>query len=356
MKKIVKSFLKRKLEIRQRKLLLAFWDREDQELRKCYSSPQLTMDEREKLKSYWKKYVKEDIPLTYYELIKGIDKFDTDYISHSIYFTYMLPILNPRAEAYALANKGIYSFYFSDVYRPTEVIKNIHGNFYDENNKLCTKEDAVTAILEYKKKVVIKPSIDSSQGRNVIILSDYLRNDILEIFNKYSKDFVVQELIKQSEQTAKFNPTSLNTFRITTLLLNGKFSCLSIIFRCGGLNSIVDNVNAGGIMIGVYSDGKLYDYGFSKKEGKRAMSYNGLRFSEYRIDNFSQILDFAHTLHLRLPFCSIVGWDIALDYNNRPIMVEVNLKGPSIDVEQMCSGPTFGNRLQEVLDYVFNKN
>lgn len=353
MKNIVKRFLKRKLEIRQRKLMIAANDREDQELRKCYSSPKLTMDERKELKSYWKKYIKEDVPLAYYEVIKGIDKFDISYISHCIYFTYILPVLNPRAEAYALANKGIYSFYFSDVYRPTEVIKNIHGNYYDENNKLCTKEDAVTAILEYKKKVVIKPSIDSSRGKNVIALSKYSQNDILEIFNKYSKDFVVQELIKQSEQTAKFNPTSLNTFRITTLLLNGKFSILFTQFRCGGIDSIVDNAGAGGIIVGVRSNGQFYRYGYNNKGEKRENSYNNVKFIDCKIEKFDQIQELVHSLHLRLPFCSIVGWDIALDSTDTPVLIEVNLKGPGIAFEQMCSGPAFGNRLQEVIDYVF---
>lgn len=48
----------------------------------------------------------------------------------------------------------------------------------------------------------------------------------------------------------------------------------------------------------------------------------------------------------------MIGLDICLDENNEPVLIEVNLLEPGILYEQLCTGPIFGERTNEVLDYV----
>ena len=352
----VRNFLKILLEKRRRKAVIDKNEAETFALKKNFKSPSLTKIEKQELKSFWGKYIKEKLPYSFYEVIKGEDKFDIAYVSHSIFFAYILPILNMKENAYVLSNKGIYSFYFSDINRPAEIAKNICGNYYIGENVSCSKEQAINAIIGYKKEIIMKPSIESSRGLNIEILSNYSQQDIEKAFQHYGKNFVVQEVVKQSLQTARFNPTSLNTFRITTLLLNGEFSILSSQFRCGGVDSIVDNAGAGGIIVGIHPDGTFYKYGYNSKGERHSSSYNGISFWGNRIEHFEQLCDFVRTLHYRLPFCSIVGWDVALDANDSPILIEVNLKAPGIEFEQLCSGPFLKNRLPEILNYVFIEN
>lgn len=352
----VRIFLRTLLEKRRRKAVIDKNEAETFVLKKNFRSPSLTKAEKQELKSFWGKYVKEKLPYSFYEVAKGVDRFDPTYVSHCIFFTYIVPVLNPREEAYTLSDKGIYAFYFADVHKPLEIMKNIHGNYYNINNEYCSLEQAIDGIMTYGKKIIIKPSIESSRGRNIEILSNYTRHDIEQAICHYSKDFVVQEVVRQSEQTAKFNPTSLNTFRIITLLLNGKFSILSTQFRCGSVNAIIDNANAGGIMIGIHLDGRFYDFGYNSKGEKRFTSYNGINFSGNRIKHFEQICEFVRMLHYRLPFCGIVGWDVALDQDEKPILIEINLKAPGIEFGQLSRGPFFKERLKEILDYVFSQN
>ena len=356
LKSKVGSFLRTLLEKRRRRAIVNKNEAETVALKKNFKSPSLTKVEKQELQSFWGKYIKDKLPYSFYEVAKGEDKFDITYVSHNIFFAYILPVLNMKENAYVLSNKGIYSFYFSDINRPAEIAKNICGNYYIGKNTFCSLEQAVNAVMDYKERIIIKPSIESSRGRNIEMLSNYSRQDVEKAFQHYNRDFVVQEVVSQSQQTAIFNPTSLNTFRITTLLLNGKFSILSSQFRCGGVNSIVDNAGAGGIIIGIHPNGTFYKYGYNSKGEKHSSSYNGVSFSENRIEHFEQLCDFVRMLHYRLPFCSIIGWDVALDVNDNPILIEANLKAPGIEFEQLCSGPFLKDRLSEILNYVFEEN
>ena len=57
------------------------------------------------------------------------------------------------------------------------------------------------------------------------------------------------------------------------------------------------------------------------------------------------------TAQLMIPNIGIVGWDVALDSNDNPLLIEVNIGGPGILYEQLCTGPIFGERTQEVIEY-----
>lgn len=47
---------------------------------------------------------------------------------------------------------------------------------------------------------------------------------------------------------------------------------------------------------------------------------------------------------------------MALDKDGDPVLIEGNTVYPGISLEQMCSGPIFGNRTDEVIDYLINTN
>jgi len=205
--------------------------------------------------------------------------------------------------------------------------------------------------LEACDRFIIKPTHDSVQGKNVRLIKPSVDN-VKQAIEGYGKDFIAQEVLEQSEMTARFNPSSLNTFRITTLNINGKCSLCSIVFRCGNGDGVVDNLGAGGIMIGVTEDGRIHDYGFDKKYNKHYSSNNGQLFKGSVIPQMKGIVELAKRWHEKYFIHSgIVGFDIAMNNNNEPVMIEVNLMYPGIQTEQLCTGPLFGERTKEVIDY-----
>ncbi len=74
-------------------------------------------------------------------------------------------------------------------------------------------------------------------------------------------------------------------------------------------------------------------------------------FADAIIPNFRNVIDFAKTAHTQIPNIRLAGWDICLNESNNPVLIEVNTSWPGIFYEQLCSGPIFGKRTDEVIDF-----
>ena len=105
-------------------------------------------------------------------------------------------------------------------------------------------------------------------------------------------------------------------------------------------------------MIWVDENGCLNKIGYSNKG--TVTEYNGVNFENCKVPNFEKVKSFVLNAHARIPMCALVGWDIGVDENDEPILVEANLESPSVNVSQLCCGPIFGDRTEEVFDYVKN--
>ncbi len=125
---------------------------------------------------------------------------------------------------------------------------------------------------------------------------------------------------------------------------------MSIIFKAGNKGSKVDNASSGGFVVGVKDNGELFTNGFGLN-GTTTTNINGLELKNCVFNDFDKITNFAISEHSRVPHIHIIGWDIALDENDDTILIEANAIWPGITLEQLCPGPIFGDRTQEVIDY-----
>lgn len=208
-------------------------------------------------------------------------------------------------------------------------------------------------LLESQNRFIIKPTHDSTQGQNVKCINPQ-EVDLEKMLNDYGNDFIIQELVKQSEKTAAFHKDSLNTLRVSTLNINGKVSLCNILFRCGRNGNTVDNGGAGGLMCGVLPDGHFKRTAFDKYYKTYMETESGMKFGDCYISELVDIVTTVLQWHAtKLPHLGFAGWDVALNEKNKPVMIEVNLRWPGIQFEQLCTGtPLFGDRTIEVIDYV----
>ena len=59
-------------------------------------------------------------------------------------------------------------------------------------------------------------------------------------------------------------------------------------------------------------------------------------------------------MHKQLPHFDLVGWDIAVDREGIPVILEYNCVAPSLDLPQIAGGPLFSEEeLQAVMPRVF---
>ena len=49
----------------------------------------------------------------------------------------------------------------------------------------------------------------------------------------------------------------------------------------------------------------------------------------------------------------MISWDIAIDNNTDPILVEANFANGQLDFHQLNNGPLFGNLTESILTQVF---
>lgn len=317
------------------------------------SLKELTKEEAKLIENRWRGISELKILPKYYQMFKTLEHFDADFVSDDLFMPFILRKLNNKSESVAFEHKGLYDILFKDVIkRPKTIVNNINGTFYTADMDVISKDEAI-AILKNEQSFIIKPTVGSCMGRGVKIINP--KNDKIEIvFSQYKTNFITQKIVHQSTLTAIYNESSLNTFRVSTLNINGKVSLCTILFRCGQEGSSVDNGGAGGLMIGVNEDGLLREYGYNNKYKRLFETKSGVKFSAGIFPTMRKMVATIKEIHQkRLPTIGFAGWDIALDENNDPVMIEVNLDWPGIQFEQLCPGrPIFGDRTDEVINYV----
>lgn len=298
----------------------------------------------------------------FYSIVKSFihKDFDPRYVSQDLFYPYILRSLNPAKYSGAYEHKGLYHKLLKEINQPNFYINAIGDIICDNNGNRITNDDVIQVLLG--KSFIVKPTTDSACGNSVLAIRNASKEDIINLQNSYKRDFIVQEICSQSEKTKVFNPSSLNTFRVTTLYLNHRFSVLNILFRCGRGDVVVDNGGAGGLMCGCDTEGQLMPYALDNDLNKYTESSTGQAFG-IKIPEVKQIVqEIERNIATALPFCSFAGWDFALDSQNRPVMIEVNLGGslglyPGIFTEQLCNEtPLFGDRTEEVITWIKNNS
>lgn len=288
----------------------------------------------------------------YASTFKATRGFDKRYVPSCCCYPYIIRSLNHTKDYEILEHKGLTNLYLKDIRQPFAPLRSIYGVYYDSDFRMLSNNECVDYLSEINKteELIVKPATHSSCGRNIsFIPADSSKQTIKEILSIYNIDIVIQTLVKQSHKTAILNPTSVNTFRISTLNLNGNISVVSALIKAGGKGNRVDNVGGGhgGLMVGLNSSGSIITESFSAIGESVEIAINDIpQF------NISKINNFAINACKMFPQLGLVGWDIALDENDEPIMIEANLHWPGITVEQLVGGPFFSERTDEVLEFV----
>ncbi len=299
--------------------------------------------------------LKTKASLEYWKLYKTYIGFNPDFIADDDFMPIIIRSLNPSHFYKAYQFKGTYPLLFADLKQPYTYLNCIGGGWYDnEMNVVERSIDTVSQLFKDSRNFIIKPTHGSCSGKGVQKIDITDINTLFEMLISFGDNFICQEIVKQSALTKQFSDNSLNTFRISTLNINGSCTVETIIFRHGRNGSICDNGLAGGIMVGVNYDGKFADFGWDKHFNTYSESETGVKYKDVIIPNFCELLKTIKKIHSKyLPTMGFAGWDFALNEDNELIFIEVNLGYPGIMFEQLAPmRPIFGNRTDEVYEYV----
>ena len=298
--------------------------------------PSLTPAEKSLIKDTWTGLDISFLDFTWSRIYKKEKGFSPYYLG-ALWNQDVDNKVNPTIQVTSLENKALCDVYFPEIKFPEPYVRCLNGSLFDKEMNFITLNKAID-ILKEKGEFIIKPSVDSMQGKNVLKIDMKKCNDLASLFKSMGRNFIAQEVIKQLPFIEKLNPTSLNCFRITSMYFNGKYDYAAAL-KIGKKGAILDNWNSA-YWIGVDKKGKLVDFGYDYNIERIYQSDNGIKFSGIVIPLFDKLISFVEYCHKKyFPNCGIIGWDITIDSKEDIRVIETNLKNPGTQIEQLCSGP-----------------
>ena len=314
----------------------------------------LTEEQKREVDSFWEPYKFAFSPdyNTVKVYMNRTGKFDPRYLPPAVKGYFLNKYWLSPMYSVAFQNKAYLAKIYQNVKQPVIVARKIAGFYYDEQYQKISLDDALDLCEERMKKteIVIKPS-GMNGGKGVVFLDHATREKLKEEFKKIPKLMVVQEAVKQHPFMKKLNPSTVNTVRLTTLLLDdGEVLPLAALVKVGNASVRVDNYKHGGHLIGVSSDGHMFPYAFNIKHERVTVLPTGVDISEgFEVPGFNNVIETAKRAHIQTPQIKIISWDIAIDENAEAVIIEANYTGDP-RLHQAVTGPLLGDMTKEILD------
>lgn len=317
----------------------------------------LDRQQSKNVREFWDRYCK----IRFYGHEFYLEKtglFDPRYIPDSVYFCIIDRFLNNHDAVKWIDNKCYYPRIFCGCKMPEIIAYRLNGFWYNRMGRGENQDIIIKTVLS-EKSCFIKKATDSYGGKGVLFFDSQKQNkeDFFELINSISNDIVIQKPLRQSSIMAKLNPSSVNTIRLITLLRkDGTVKPYSTIVRMGVGGSKIDNASAGGITCGVKDDGRLKPVAYNVKgECFKEHPDTHQKFDEIVIPCFEKCKQLVINLHPQVPHFRLVSWDVAINEDDEPVLIEANLCDGELDFHQLNNGPVFKEDTNEILDEVFGK-
>lgn len=343
------TFMGEKINIIKKKKLIQSVNLDDNEIRQA--------------QTFFKKWYGKKIPLYWHRLYQSFSGiYRKDYFPEILFSTKYEPMVNPfRPIAAQFGDKNLLHQLFGRVEGveiPRTFFSCVNGVYRNSNHLIISRQQLCQSVGDMY--AVIKKTVDSSSGRDVQIVDMHNGIDaksgkrIEELIGEYGENFVIQDLIKQHELLSRINPSSLNTFRVMTYILNNKVNVCPIALRVGRNGADRDNIHYGGITVGIDDSGRLREYAFSEF-GERFTEHPDTHvvFSETVLPFVDVLREKAILLHSELPWLKVISWDLSINEKGNVVLIEANTVGQSAWFPQMANGEAlFGDNTSEILHMI----
>lgn len=312
---------------------------------------QFTKSQKKEIIDYYKELIGKRVNLDshqYFYSRTGL--YSKEYVPTYLYHVDLIGRANMMPYRDALADKNMCDVLLPDIKHPKTYLKNQNGYYYIEGNPV-SKDDAIK-LCQNLHNMLIKPSLDKhGHGVKSLEVENGITNHdgkcIEEVFDSYGKNFQIQERVKQHEKMSALNPTSVNTLRIVTYRSGMEILVVYVVVRIGRSGQVIDNQSAGGMSTTVDKNGRLGKYCFGGyNEDNITKTDTGVVLDGYEVPSFHKAIDAVKKQHFNLPFFDIIGWDIAIDDEGDPVVLEWNA---NVGLSQSAYGPGFGDYTERII-------
>ncbi|MCL2767975.1 MAG: hypothetical protein FWE49_04550 [Synergistaceae bacterium] len=229
-----------------------------------------------------------------------------------------------RFRYYEVLNKDEDIEIFHDKYRTYEIFKPFYLREVVLINDESDRDKYYDFITKHPDFVVKTCRGASGTGVSVVNVEKGKEDSA---FRKLAQKMplILEERIVQKDTMAALHPESINTCRITTVLLNDGCHILNPAVRIGRGSGIIDNAGAGGLFAPVdVESGKILQDAFDIY-GLRYSKHpeSNIVFSSFIVPEWEEALALAEKLCRVIPTTRYTGWDLALS-DKGWMMVEGN--------------------------------
>jgi hypothetical protein len=272
--------------------------------------------------------------------------------------------LNPMRFRSYYSDKNTYNLYIPAENLPRTIARRIHGSCLLDENYQSLDCSLTQSLLPYEK-VILKPTIDTNSGAGVMLFVKkeenwcYVKDENIKLTEQFlydfSDDFIVQECLVQHNSLAALNPTSINTLRVAAYrsVKDEVPHVLASIVRVGKSGEFVDNAHAGGRFIGIdVHTGKLHQTSFDQF-GNAQSKWNNVNYatSQHIVPSWEQVKALVEKVTSRLYHVRLVAFDITVDSNGVPKLVELNVNGFAPWPFYYTGQDVFGEYTDEIIAY-----
>ena len=289
----------------------------------------LTRAQKKEVQDFYNSMIGKKVPLYCHEYFYSrTGHFTKEYVPNNIYHCELVPKANRHYFQSALGDKNLCDFLFPGENIVHSILKNMNGYYYFEGQPV-SEEEAISLCANLES-VIIKPA-NLSEGHGVQLftskegVTDLSGKTVEDLFNEYKNDFLVQVCVRQHKDMAALNPTSVNTIRVLSYRSGMEVLIIYSVIRIGRKGSVVDNQCAGGISTTIDKNGRLGGKAFGGFSTDNVLKTDtGINLEGYQLPSYDKVIEFVKRLHLKLPFFNIVGWDVAVQEDGEPVLIEFN--------------------------------
>ena len=315
------------------------------------------------IKSFWHSYLGDNIDIIdfrWYDVFNTIED-DKDlvkyYMPDDFYYAFIDEYYSNPQHSAPCDDKNFYDLYFPEAKLPKTLFRKVGQSFLNDKYEIISMEE-VLGICRTHDKIILKKSRFSGGGLGVTFIDTNISdNELNKALSSINSSFICQDIVKQHPELNKLNATSLNTIRVQTMVRNNKVDVLSPLIRVGQKGSRTDNLTGGGMVCGINDDGTLKSRVFDLKSQKHELSPQGYKFSNIRIPNFERCTELVSRLAVRFSdITKLMSWDVAINEDAEPVLIETNLTFSGVDVHQLANGPIFGKNPEPIIEEVVNNS
>lgn len=279
------------------------------------------------------------------------EEYIEGWLPDDIYTFQLIPKLNPPKINYLSTVKSFESRIFGD-FAIQPLYTRVNGQFF--NSKLRKIDDTVfySEMNAYGGEVVLKRD-SSPSGKEIEFKQS---GSVIEADFRDDYDYVVQPSVKQHAILAEVYSESVNTLRVTTYLKRtGEIDVKHLTLRVGVDGGRIVNVSQGGLCLYLDREGRVMSEAIDNIGLARGRYHpdTGLLFENLRVPSVPDAVTACKENHLKFPYLRFIAWDLYIDTEGRPRMIEWNAVRPDMWVNEALIGPLWSaSEIEEAIKVV----